>query len=70
MSPLVGFILQPMLGVWSDRCQSRLGRRRPFILVLTLLALFGLVVILNAYELGLLLGDSSEYSSVIIIPFW
>ncbi len=36
----------------SDRCQSRLGPRRPFILVLSLMALLGLIFILNAYELS------------------
>ncbi|XP_039241609.1 proton-associated sugar transporter A isoform X3 [Pipra filicauda] len=34
ISPILGFLLQPLLGAWSDRCTSRYGRRRPFILVL------------------------------------
>ena len=34
ISPILGFLLQPLLGAWSDRCTSRFGRRRPFILVL------------------------------------
>lgn len=25
-------IIQPFLGIFSDRCTSRLGRRRPFLL--------------------------------------
>ena len=28
-NPLVTIPLHPVLGAWSDRCQSRLGRRRP-----------------------------------------
>jgi len=30
--PLTGFITSPVIGSLSDSCQSRLGRRRPFIL--------------------------------------
>lgn len=37
---LPGFLLQPLLGAWSDRCASRFGRRRPFILVLAIGLLF------------------------------
>ncbi|BGP39227.1 hypothetical protein JCM10449v2_003165 [Rhodotorula kratochvilovae] len=30
--PLSGLIVQPLVGVLSDRCKSNLGRRRPFII--------------------------------------
>ncbi|XP_012577519.1 PREDICTED: proton-associated sugar transporter A [Condylura cristata] len=36
ISPILGFLLQPLLGAWSDRCTSRFGRRRPFILALAI----------------------------------
>lgn len=39
-----GFLLQPLLGAWSDRCTSRFGRRRPFILVLAIGLLFGMKI--------------------------
>ncbi|EAY23426.1 Major Facilitator Superfamily protein [Trichomonas vaginalis G3] len=29
--PLAGVTLMPLIGVWSDNCKSRFGRRRPFI---------------------------------------
>lgn len=32
LGPISGFITAPLIGSLSDRCQSRLGRRRPFIL--------------------------------------
>lgn len=36
LSPLVGFFLTPVLGSISDRCRSDLGRRRPFIILLSI----------------------------------
>jgi len=30
--PITGFVVQPCVGVWSDKCRSKYGRRRPFIL--------------------------------------
>jgi hypothetical protein len=41
----------------SDRCESPLGRRRPFILVLSLFAFIGLALILNGSLLGEWFGD-------------
>lgn len=32
ISPIIGFFLQPIVGMWSDTCKCRWGRRRPFIL--------------------------------------
>ncbi|MBQ4835551.1 MFS transporter [Pseudoalteromonas luteoviolacea] len=42
-APLTGLIVQPIIGYWSDRTWTGLGRRRPFFLygaVLTTLSLF------------------------------
>lgn len=33
---LEGFLIQPLIGAWSDRCTSRFGRRRPFIFALAI----------------------------------
>ncbi|XP_059230858.1 proton-associated sugar transporter A isoform X3 [Mustela nigripes] len=60
ISPILGFLLQPLLGAWSDRCTSRFGRRRPFILVLAIGALLGLSLLLNGRDLGTALADSSD----------
>ncbi|XP_048680939.1 proton-associated sugar transporter A isoform X2 [Caretta caretta] len=58
ISPILGFLLQPFLGAWSDRCTSRFGRRRPFILVLAIGALLGLSLMLNGRDIGSALADT------------
>ncbi|XP_039364792.1 proton-associated sugar transporter A isoform X7 [Mauremys reevesii] len=58
ISPILGFLLQPLLGAWSDRCTSRFGRRRPFILVLAIGALLGLSLMLNGRDIGSALADT------------
>lgn len=47
ISPLLGFILQPVIGSASDHCRSRWGRRRPYILSLGVMMLAGLTLFLN-----------------------
>ena len=43
----------------SDRCESPLGRRRPFILALSMFALIGISLILNVSLIGEWFGDHS-----------
>lgn len=57
LSPMVGFFLTPVLGSLSDRCRSQLGRRRPFIILLSLGVVLGLILVPNGKFLGKLLGD-------------
>jgi len=58
--PISGFIVQPIIGVLSDGCTAKLGRRRPFILVGTILCAVGMAVIGNSVPLGKLLGDKES----------
>jgi solute carrier family 45 protein 1/2/4 len=55
--PISGFIVQPVVGVWSDGSRSRFGRRRPFILVGAVLCVLGMSLIGASVDLGVLLGD-------------
>ena len=41
----VAMFIQPVMGMWSDRCTSRLGRRRPFILWGALLNILFLILV-------------------------
>nr|XP_003407987.2 membrane-associated transporter protein isoform X3 [Loxodonta africana] len=47
LSPILGFLLQPVVGSVSDHCRSRWGRRRPYILTLAVMMLFGMALYLN-----------------------
>ncbi|XP_015674355.1 proton-associated sugar transporter A [Protobothrops mucrosquamatus] len=60
ISPILGFLLQPLLGAWSDRCTSPMGRRRPFILVLAIGALVGLSLMLNGRDIGTAVSDTGN----------
>ncbi|ORX53684.1 MFS general substrate transporter [Hesseltinella vesiculosa] len=54
--PLSGLIVQPVIGAFSDKCASRFGKRRPFIVgagILTCLAMLGVAY---AKEFGVLLS--------------
>ncbi|XP_024883169.1 proton-associated sugar transporter A [Temnothorax curvispinosus] len=57
LSPLVGFFVTPILGSMSDRCRLKYGRRRPFILLLALGVLIGLILVPNGEHVGYLFGD-------------
>ncbi|XP_058648493.1 proton-associated sugar transporter A [Onychostoma macrolepis] len=59
ISPILGFLLQPILGAWSDRCTSRFGRRRPFIFALAIGALLGLTLVLNGRDIGSAVADTT-----------
>ncbi|XP_030624334.1 membrane-associated transporter protein [Chanos chanos] len=47
LSPILGFLLQPVIGSASDYCKSPWGRRRPYILSLGIMMLVGITMFLN-----------------------
>jgi len=55
VAPLSGMLIQPIIGYFSDRTWTRLGRRRPFFLGGALVAAAALALIPNASVLTLLL---------------
>ncbi|HKL35589.1 MAG TPA: MFS transporter [Salegentibacter sp.] len=48
VAPVTGLIVQPIIGYYSDKTWTRLGRRRPFFLTGAILAAIGLVLMPNA----------------------
>lgn len=47
ISPILGFVLQPVVGSASDHCTCGWGRRRPYILGLGVIMLLGMALYLN-----------------------
>ena len=60
LPPLMGMIVQPLIGRWSDRTWCRLGRRKPYLLVGAIVAVLVMLFLPNAGSLNfstrLLLG--------------
>ena len=48
LPPLMGMIVQPLIGKFSDRTWTRLGRRKPYLLVGALIAVAVMVLLPNA----------------------
>ncbi|XP_008778274.2 sucrose transport protein SUT4-like isoform X2 [Phoenix dactylifera] len=79
--PITGFVVQPCVGIWSDKCHSKYGRRRPFILAGCLMISLAVTLIGFSADVGYLLGDTKEHCStyngpryraaaVFVIGFW
>lgn len=55
-APVTGLLVQPIIGYYSDRTWSRLGRRRPYFLVGAILASLALVAMPNSSTLWMAAG--------------
>jgi maltose/moltooligosaccharide transporter len=55
-APLTGLLVQPIIGYWSDRTWTPLGRRRPYFLVGAILATLALVAMPNSPVLWIAAG--------------
>jgi len=55
-APLTGLIIQPIIGYYSDRTWTRLGRRRPYFLTGALLASMALIAMPNSPSLWVAAG--------------
>ncbi len=60
LPPLMGMLVQPLIGKWSDRTWCRLGRRKPYLLAGAIVAVLVMVMLPNSGSLDfssrLLLG--------------
>ena len=53
LPPLMGMIVQPLVGTWSDKTWCRWGRRKPYLYVGALVAVAVMAFLPNAGSLGL-----------------
>lgn len=79
--PITGLVVQPCVGIWSDKCTSKFGRRRPFILAGSLMISLAVILIGFSADIGYILRDTKEHCStfkgtrtraavVFILGFW
>ncbi|XP_032531584.1 membrane-associated transporter protein isoform X3 [Chiroxiphia lanceolata] len=61
ISPILGFVLQPVVGSASDHCTCSWGRRRPYILGLGIILLLGMALYLNGDVMISGLGGALGY---------
>ncbi len=55
-APITGLLIQPIIGYYSDRTWTRLGRRRPYFLVGAILASLALIAMPNSSTLWMAAG--------------
>ena len=53
LPPLMGMIVQPLIGKFSDKTWNRMGRRKPYLLVGAIIAVLVMMLLPNAGSLGL-----------------
>ncbi|KAK9333810.1 hypothetical protein V1520DRAFT_366453 [Lipomyces starkeyi] len=67
--PLSGLIMQPVVGVWSDECTSRYGRRRPFMVIGSVIVGLSLMLMAWTREFVDIFVKSERWSPTVTIVF-
>ena len=65
-APIVGMLVQPVIGYYSDKTWNRLGRRKPFFLTGALLSAMALILLPNSGNMAGIL--CVLYTSLLAIP--
>ncbi|KAL6126492.1 hypothetical protein ACLB2K_074541 [Fragaria x ananassa] len=74
--PISGLVVQPIVGYYSDRCKSRFGRRRPFIVAGVALVAIAVFLIGYAADIDVACGDTLDKLTkpravaVFVVWFW
>ena len=61
LPPLMGIIVQPFVGAWSDRTWTRFGRRIPYLFIGALVAVLVMCMLPNAGSFGMAAGTAMAF---------
>ena len=61
LPPLMGILVQPIIGVLSDRTWTRFGRRIPYLFVGALIAVLVMCLLPNAGSFGMSVGSGYDF---------
>lgn len=64
LPPLMGILVQPIIGSASDKTWCRLGRRLPYLLIGALIAIIVMCLLPNAGSLGLSIGAAMVFGFI------
>ena len=67
LSPILGILFQSYLGSATDRCKCRWGRRRPFILALTITCICGLILFPFTKNIADMLSGQKQSRLVVLL---
>ena len=64
LPPLMGLIVQPLVGKYSDRTWTRLGRRIPYLFLGSIIAILVMCMLPNAGSFGLAVGGAMIFGLI------
>ena len=67
LPPLMGMIVQPLVGTWSDKTWCRWGRRKPYLYLGALVAVAVMAFLPNAGSLGLTVKMAMSFGLVMLM---
>ena len=67
LPPLMGIVVQPLVGAASDRTWNRFGRRLPYLLLGALIAVIVMCLLPNAGSFGLTVGGAMVFGFVALM---
>lgn len=67
LPPLMGIIIQPIVGAASDRTWNRLGRRLPYLLIGALVAIIVMCLLPNAGSFGLTVAGAMVFGFIALM---
>lgn len=67
LPPLMGIIVQPLVGAASDRTWNRLGRRLPYLLIGAAIAVIVMCLLPNAGSFGLTIGGAMVFGFIALM---